>query len=61
MSSSEKDPMARAVQGLAELGETAAVDRPGGASGGRIEALVRVRGQVEALLLDEVAAFDLHL
>ena len=56
--STARSPLDRLGDDLSQLGQTAAVERGPSGAGDRISALLTARAQVEALLLDEVAAFD---
>ena len=56
--STARSPLDRLGDDLSQLGQTAAVERGPSGAGDRISALLTARAKVEALLLDEVAAFD---
>ncbi|MDQ3308345.1 MAG: HNH endonuclease [Actinomycetota bacterium] len=58
MCSTAQSLLDRLGDDLSQLGQTAAVERGAAGAGDRISALLTARAQVEALLLDEVAAFD---
>jgi hypothetical protein len=58
MCSTAQGLLDRLSDDLSQLGQTAAVERGAAGAGDRISVLLDARAKVEALLLDEVAAFD---